>query len=77
MADLHPHQRRVVDEKAELDGRLNRLTAFIADPVFQTVGADEADRLLKQHALMSQLSEVLGQRINAFIQSAAVLPKGN
>jgi hypothetical protein len=74
---LFPHQSRVVEEKADLDGRLNRLIAFMGDPVFQTVGADEAVRLRKQRLLMEQLSALLGERINAFIQAAGQRRVGN
>lgn len=74
---LFPHQSRVVDEKAELDARLSRLGDFMRDPVFQTVGADEAVRLRKQRLLMEQLSAVLGERIDAFIQAAGQRRVGN
>lgn len=77
MATLQPHQTRVVDEKAELDGRLRRLGDFLRSPTFETVGIEEASRLRKQHALMVQLSDVLGQRIDGFIQLAAVPRQGS
>lgn len=63
---LKPHQQRVVEEKNELDARLSRLNEFIKGPFFETVADDEASRLRRQHALMAQLSTVLGERIAAF-----------
>lgn len=65
---MAPHQQRVVDEKAELDERLSKLTAFIADTagVFGTLPEDEQDRLIRQRTHMLDYTYVLGQRIAAF-----------
>lgn len=63
---LAPHQQRVVDEKAELDAKRDRLRVFIAAPDFEAVPADERSRLVRQDMLMSDLSEVLAKRIESF-----------
>lgn len=59
-------QRRVVDEKAELDGRLARLCEFSNKPIFAGLPIIEQERLNTQRHLMCALSAVLGERIAAF-----------
>lgn len=62
-----PHQQRVVDEKNELDIKGNALSQFIANsPIFETLDADEQERLKVQNDIMWQYSEILGERIAAF-----------
>lgn len=65
---LAPHQQRVVAEKAELDAKLEKLSAFISSDGFLTVVADEEERgrLICQEEVMKQYSEILGERIAAF-----------
>lgn len=60
------HQERVVLERAELDGRAERLEQFIHGDVFTTLPSDEQERLLKQHGIMAELSAVLADRIAHF-----------
>jgi len=61
-----PHQQRVVDEKAELDTRLSKLTDFMETAKFDGLG--ERDRLLmvRQKSCMLDYSRVLGERIDTF-----------
>lgn len=71
-ATVQPHQQRVIDEKAALDEKAAALSSFIGlNPAFLTLDAAEQERMKVQNDLMWQLSEVLGQRINAFGGSAA------
>lgn len=63
---LQPFQIRVLEEKQELDGRVERLGEFIAGPVFKAVDHAEKARLRTQLRLMCELSTVLGARIAAF-----------
>lgn len=63
---LQPHQQRVVDEKAELDSKRDRLTEFFKGKIFATLAADEQDRLTRQAAIMEQYSGVLAERIVHF-----------
>ncbi|HEX5362344.1 MAG TPA: hypothetical protein VFW49_14855 [Fluviicoccus sp.] len=64
---LQPHQQRVVDEKTELDDRLQKLDAFIkGNPVFTSLAPEEQLRMVRQANAMSAYSEVLGERIAAF-----------
>jgi hypothetical protein len=66
---LQPFQIRVIEEKQELDTRLERLGEFIAGASFKHIEALERSRLRRQMALMSELSTVLGARIAAFTPS--------
>ena len=61
-----PHQQRVVDEKRELDERLEKLCLFSNGNTFPTLPILEQERLNTQRHLMCILSAVLGERIAAF-----------
>ena len=63
---MQPYQQRVVDEKAELDGRLDRLISFSNSAAFAALPWDEQERMNTQRHLMCALSAVLGARIAAF-----------
>lgn len=65
---MQPFQERVVAEKADLDEKITKLAVFTNPngPIFPTLPEDEQDRLNRQLTLMSNYSEVLGQRIAAF-----------
>ena len=63
---IQPHQQRVIDEKAELDGRIAKLAAFVESPVFLSVRQDEQERLKDQIDVMRIYSEILAARIRAF-----------
>jgi hypothetical protein len=61
------HQVRVVNEKNELDERLDKLLVFInSSPVFETLDAAEKGRLWQQAGVMRWYSQILGDRIAAF-----------
>lgn len=62
------YQKRVFDEKAELDERLQKLQQFIGGPAFVSLDREEIERLLKQEAYMIGYSNILGERIAAFDQ---------
>lgn len=63
---MQPHQQRVVDEKAELDEKLVKLSAFLDTPIF--AGLDEVEQrwLRNQAAAMALYSNILTDRIAAF-----------
>lgn len=64
---MQPHQRRVVDEKAELDKKIEALRVFIVEnPFFGNLDSEEQARLKAQHEVMMQYSSILGDRIAAF-----------
>ena len=66
MSTLLPHQQRVVDEETELDKKIDSLSAFFANQMFQTLPEAERDLLKRQHAAMETYSSILGDRIAAF-----------
>lgn len=66
MPTLQPHQQRVVDEHADLVGRLDRLNDFIESNAFKAVDPAEQARMQNQGVLMFQLATVLKSRIDAF-----------
>jgi len=63
---MQPHQQRVIDEKAELDAKMDKLTAFIDTPIFSSLPAQEQERLVRQLHYMGHYTAVLGERIAAF-----------
>lgn len=62
----HEYQQRVIDEKTELDGRLEKLKAFVPTDKFKSLATDEQDRMILQSRAMGDYSEILRQRIAAF-----------
>lgn len=63
---MQPFQQRVLDEKRELDEKLEKLMAFIRGPVFETIAPDEQERLKRQSHHMDLYSGVLAERISEF-----------
>lgn len=63
-----PHQQRVVDEKAALDEKYNKLRDFIGRDDFVSIVADQEERkrLYSQSSIMAEYSQILGRRIEAF-----------
>ena len=63
---MQPHQQRVVDEKAELDSRIEKLNTFITSEKIQSVSEREQFLLGAQSVAMQRYSEILGERIANF-----------
>lgn len=63
---LQPHQQRVVDEKAELDVKIEKLTKFLSMVSEYSVPPEEIARLESQLKYMTGYSIILGGRIHAF-----------
>lgn len=63
---MAPHQQRVVDEKTDLDLKIDALYNFFHGNIFDTLPADEQDRLSRQYSAMCEYSKILGERISAF-----------
>lgn len=63
---LPPHQQRVVDEKVELDHKLDNLRVFFGTPIFKGLPEAEQGRMGQQAAVMNTYSEILASRIAAF-----------
>ena len=67
MTELKPHERRVLDEKLELDARLERLTAFFGTQMYTALPERERLLMWRQATHMKAYSDVLGERIDLFI----------
>lgn len=64
---MEEFQKRVVEEKEELDKKAMKLSEFIGhSPIFDTLDPAEQERLKEQNDIMWQYSEILGRRIAAF-----------
>ena len=63
---LLPHQIRVVAERAELSGSIHRLAVFMASFTFAELPEAERAHMRRQCDLMTELSAVLGEQIDAF-----------
>lgn len=61
-----PHQQRVVDEKSELDEKLQKLSDFRKGSFCATLPTDEKDRLSHQQQTMETYSQILSDRIAHF-----------
>lgn len=66
MADLQPHQQRVVDEHNELFERTAKLGLFFGTKEFVALDKAEKTRLSMQWQLMQQYGLILSERIAAF-----------
>ncbi len=63
---MQPHQERVLQEKAELDERLAKLTAFLETDTYHALPDEDKELLRLQWALMCDLSDILAKRIARF-----------
>ncbi|HDU8496885.1 TPA: hypothetical protein RG419_003582 [Morganella morganii] len=63
---MQPHQQRVVDEKAELDDKISKLTVFTGGDIFKSIHQEDQDLLIDQLSLMAKYSQVLQKRISRF-----------
>jgi len=61
-----PYQQRVVDERAELDQKLEKLATFLESSASSNIAKDEKMRMVKQAIAMRLYSSILSERIEAF-----------
>jgi hypothetical protein len=65
--ELAPHQQRVVQERNELNEKIEKLTAFIEDsPIFRALPDIDAEHLIGQRGAMLLYKEYLDRRIARF-----------
>jgi len=62
-----PYKSRVIEEKKELDDKLEKLKEFTISEKFSLLPDDEQGRMNRQHAIMEDYSIVLGERIENFM----------
>jgi hypothetical protein len=60
------HEERVVQEKQELDDKIEKLSSFLLGQVFENLPDAEQERLDRQIVIMKDYSAVLGERIASF-----------
>ena len=65
MKNLEPHQYRLLNERAELRDRLEKLDMFIHSDMFPCVQPPERDRLKRQANHMGEYLNVLNERVAA------------
>lgn len=63
---MQPYQQRVVEEKKQLDERLDALQVFFAGDIFPELDISERSRLSRQSVAMQGYSDILAERIAAF-----------
>lgn len=63
---LPPHQQRVLAERAELDSKVSKLSAFLDSERVNTLPDREAELLIEQLGHMRSYAAVLDQRIADF-----------
>lgn len=61
-----PHEQRVLEERAELNQKLDRLNDFISMERFFSLDRDEQSRLRRQACAMKEYLAILDERIAAF-----------
>ena len=61
-----PYQERVIQEKKELDEKLEKLDTFVRSEIYKTLPVEEQNRLLKQYSIMESYSHILNERIVNF-----------
>lgn len=64
--DMPPHQLRVLEELAEIAGRLDKLTAFFDTETYRSLDVNERHRLKEQSLAMGEYQRVLIERVAAF-----------
>lgn len=60
------YQQKVVNEQDALIARIEKLKAFIANPVFKAQPVVERELLTRQYNVMNQYSAILQERIASF-----------
>lgn len=63
---MEAYQQRVVDEKAEVSEKLEKLETFLGSANFTKVPHQEQTRLARQSLIMQLYEQVLSERIAAF-----------
>lgn len=64
---MEAYKQRVINEKEDLDTKLNSLTSFTRfNELFHELNPAEQMRLRRQVLAMAEYSNILGERIEAF-----------
>ncbi len=63
---MESYQERVIEEKKELDEKINRLSNFINSDKYNQIDVSGRIRFDRQLAAMQTYSNILNERINTF-----------
>ncbi len=63
---MEEYQKRVTEEKKELDQKIERLNLFVNTDHFSALKTLEREQLTRQRVIMELYQEVLWQRIRDF-----------
>ena len=63
---MQPHEQRAVDEKNDLDKKIEKLRAFVGNDIYSRLDKDEQVDLRLQLSQMQLYSDTLKRRINRF-----------
>jgi len=63
---LEPYQRRIINEKEDLDEKIGRLDKFLGGELYLTMPVNDQELLRHQALIMKQYSNILGTRIARF-----------
>lgn len=67
---MKPYQERVIEERAQLGGRIQRLAEFLGGPRDMPVDPQELSRMRIQLEIMKAYEAVLKERIGFFSRTA-------
>lgn len=63
---MEVHQLRVVNERFDLNEKMDKLSKFLDSTTFYNLPASEQGRLVEQLGIMNQYRDILDRRIAAF-----------
>ena len=63
---MEEYQKRVVDERFQLQNRVAKLQSFVNSEKITNLAAEEQSLLLRQLDVMHQYNDILGERIERF-----------
>ncbi|MDC9603518.1 crAss001_48 related protein [Xenorhabdus griffiniae] len=63
---LQPHQQRVIDELAELNERIEKLSVFIGSNTYNALEESDCYLLKMQRSAMYNYAEILHMRVKRF-----------
>lgn len=64
-----PHQERLIEEKRDLEAKIEKLLAFILDANFDRVPSQEQWLLRQQYLIMKEYADILALRVRLIPKS--------
>ena len=66
MKELKEHQKRVIEERDELQIKIEKLIKFVQSELLALVSKPEQERLQRQLTIMQDYRRILNERIDNF-----------